>query len=67
MKITKEFRGPYLLKILISIIEKKWGFYWDYLTFEYRSICVIPRADSSSPELQEEATGVREARTGDKL
>ena len=38
-----------------------------YLAFEYRSLCVIPRADSSSPELQEEATGVREARTGDKL
>ena len=38
-----------------------------YLTFEYRSICAIPRADSSSPELQEEATGLREARTGEKL
>ena len=38
-----------------------------YLTFAYRSICVVPRAGSSSLELQEEATGVREARTGDKL
>ena len=27
MEIIKEFRGPYLLKILISIIERKWGFY----------------------------------------
>ena len=67
MKITKEFRGPYLLKILICIIEGNGDFIRIYLTFEYRSICVIPRADSSSPELQEEATGVRQARTGGKL
>jgi hypothetical protein len=62
-----EFRGPYLLKILISIIEGNGDFIRIYLTFAYRSICVVPRADSSSLELQEEATGVRQARTGDKL
>ena len=48
-------------------IEGNGDFIRIYLTFAYRSICVVPRADSSSLELQEEATGVRQARTGDKL